>query len=71
MSQGSEADEQMPREALKQSQEAVKHSAMGAKNLEALCLAMVFPIREMLRIILILRWSPIISAIPCDVQRRP
>ena len=40
MSQGSEAAEQMTREAVKLSEEAIKLSALGAKNLAALCLAM-------------------------------
>lgn len=40
MSQGSEAAEQMTREALQISEAAVKLSALGAKNLAALCLAL-------------------------------
>lgn len=40
MSQGSEAAEQMTREALQISEAAVKLAALGAKNLAALCLAL-------------------------------
>lgn len=40
MSQGSEAAEQMTREAIQISKAAVKLAALGAKNLAALCLAL-------------------------------
>ena len=40
MSQGSEAAEQMTREAIQISEAAVKLAALGAKNLAALCLAL-------------------------------
>lgn len=40
MSHGSEAAEQMTRETIKLSEEAIKLSALGAKNLAALCLAL-------------------------------
>ena len=40
MSQGSEAAEQMTREAIQISEAAAKLAALGAKNLAALCLAL-------------------------------
>ena len=40
MSQGSEAADQMVKESIQLSEAAVKLTALGAKNLAALCLAL-------------------------------